>query len=149
MTILEWYVLGSNTNIAWDIIDHRTTPNSTVYNTVTYTLTSPTIPYNYIRLVFKALSNSQSNDHEFFIGGFWLKNETNQFITSSFQAASSKFNNYGSYYESLRTNEYTGAVGPNISTNSGSSITPTIQAFYSGTGYSYTGDALSLSLIHI
>jgi hypothetical protein len=144
MSILEWYVLGSTNNISWDIIDHQTTPNTTTYNTVTYTLTSPTMSYNYVRIVFKALANSNLNYYTFFSAGFWLKNETNQFITSTERSyASSKFNNYGSYYDSLRTNEYTGAVGPNINTNSGSEITSIVRALYSGPGYSYTGDALS------
>jgi hypothetical protein len=150
MTINGWYLLGSNNNALWDVIDNKTsTVGYNSANTTNFTLSNPSNAYSYIRLVITAAHNNNGGDWWFYRGGFWLKNPSGTFLTSSTGSTSSEFANpYGTPY--LATTAYTGSVGPNIYAGynwSGYLNASALNALYSGSGYSYTGTRFSLAFL--
>jgi hypothetical protein len=150
MTIYGWYLLGSSDNLIWNVIDQKNTPNNNAYNTTTYTLSSPSIAYPYIRLAITAIHNNNNNDAWLYRGGFWIKDASGNFLTSSSATTSSEFvNPMGTPY--LATNTNTGMVGPNIHAGynygGGYLTTGELNTLYSGPGFSYTGTVLSLTVL--
>ena len=132
MAIFEWYLLGSDNNSTWDIIDYQNTLNTNAYNTTTYTLSSPSPVYPYIRILLRALTNYNTSGYFFYRGGFWLKNQQGSFLMSSTRTTSS---NIDFTYELLNTTN-TGMIGPNI--NMGVNYPARYWTLYGGSGFSYT-----------
>jgi hypothetical protein len=146
MTIYGWYLLGSSDNSSWNVIDSKTTTAG--YNsayTTNFTLASPSTAYQYIRLVITAIHNNNNADIWLYRGGFWIKNISEQFLTSSIGSTSSEFANpYGTPY--LATTASTGSVGPNLYAGynqSGYLSTNALNTLYSGPGFTYIGTVSS------
>jgi len=137
MEIFEWYLLGSNNNSTWDIIDYKNTSNRNAYNTTAYALSSPSPVYPYIRILLRAVTNYNSSDYYFYRGGFWLKNQQGSLLVASTSVSSTSMGNA----RELATNTNTGYVGPNIS------LRNAIFAKYSGSGFSYS-DTSAVTLLN-